>query len=574
MIENQRPSVKPRDEPDLQDLGIHPGFSPRGDISIQPKLGYTSDTYVQTMLQRFEPSGFDSLVEMLPEDMRGGVVLAYRQFEKSSRKEDMLSLGNNIQYYLEFTDLEKDLEKKERQVVESFGKTLSVDADIRAWAEDHYLGTQDYREKFKQVVESDEALYSRLKEVNSKFGFNSNDVPAAIGVIETNLLMCPASPYREKELIKEVLKDGMVLQTGEFPTIKKREIPILVPTEKEKEWHPGLKKLIAIGAGISTITVAAGAMIHGQVAHDDTLYHFKQGIRGIGDMFSGDSSPSPGQNSSQPNPEPPVLDDYNQWKIEHFGSLYSRESGYARDPDGDYVDNFIEYENGTDPLKPCTFKGLSDFDLLYTYPHYFTNLSDRNLTQKQINEFLNKIPDVEPRYWSNIDGSAVNTYKDGKYINISLRDPLFKYYADRAHIEWSDDEEYGKIGELKLGDEPLSLEYGRYDYNKSLVPPVFYLSNGRKGTCGEVATAHTAVLLFKGYKCTTCSADATPDNGEDRIDHGFLESFIDGKIYIVNFNNVVPREDKRGISTYEKWGWNLSKTYDPKWLENENFNYM
>jgi hypothetical protein len=125
-----------------------------------------------------------------------------------------------------------------------------------------------------------------------------------------------------------------------------------------------------------------------------------------------------------------------------------------------------------------------------------------------------------------------------------------------------------------LGNEGLNLETGRYYDNKSMVPPVYYLANGRKGNCVPTTVAHMTVLLSKGYNCTLCEADGTPDDGEDRINHAFSETSIGGKIYIVNFNVLTPREDKNGINNYEKWGWRLSDNYDPNWFKNENHNYM
>ena len=261
----------------------------------------------------------------------------------------------------------------------------------------------------------------------------------------------------------------------------------------------------------------------------------------------------------------------DEWEMKYFGNL---NQGPGDDPDHDYVDNYFEWKNGTDPTTPYTYNGLDDFNLLYTYPHYFTNVSDRNLTQKEINEFLQKIPNVEPRYWTNTDGSYRGAYEDRKYINVSLKDPLVQYYAKKVHIEWRNDPEYGKVGELKLGNEPIFLKYGIFDANKSMVPPSYYLTHGRKGNCAEATFANMAILLSKGYKCTFCETDATPNNGEDRSDHGFLETEINGKIYIVNFNDVFPRTDKNGVSTYEKWGWKLDDTYDPDWVKNKNYRYM
>ena len=267
-----------------------------------------------------------------------------------------------------------------------------------------------------------------------------------------------------------------------------------------------------------------------------------------------------------------VLSEYDQWAVQNFGSLSNPDARRSLDPDHDYVDNLFEYQNGTNPTKAYTYEGLDDFNLIYTYPHCFTNISDRNLTQKEINEFLVKIPDVEPRYWTNKDGSVAHTYVDGKYINVSLKDPLVQYYAKKVAIEWKDDKDFGKFGELKLGNEPLFLEYGTFDANKSGVPPSYYLTHGRKGNCAEVAIAHMAVLILKGYNSTQCGCYIKNDG--KKYGHGFAETFIDGKVYAVNFNQLWPREGKNGESIYERWNWILKENYDRNWVENKNYNYM
>ena len=267
------------------------------------------------------------------------------------------------------------------------------------------------------------------------------------------------------------------------------------------------------------------------------------------------------------------LTDFQEWQMEYFGSVESSSAHQASDPDEDYVDNLFEFENGTEPLNVYTYEGLDDFNLLYTYPHHFTNLTNKTLTQNQINDFLDKIPDVEPRYWTSKDGSVSNMYKDGIYIEVSLRDPLLKYYSKKVHIDWRDDEEFGKLGELKLDDEELFLIYDSIETNP-MVPPIYFLKNERKGNCLESAIINIAVLVSKGYNCTLCNADTTLDNGEKWISHAFSETMIGGKIYIVNYNVLTPREDKNGKNTYEKWGWNLKSNYDPNWFENESYYYM
>ncbi len=546
---------------DGETIFVRPEIKPsayHGHLSLQGSIA--NDTYVQTMLQRHE-SEFYNQVSQLPEELRKGVFSAHKKFASREKGcESVKRLEENVSSYLELKGLEDRFVEKEREVVEAFGRTLSVDSDLRAWAENEYIGKQEYRQRFKEAVKRDNTLYGRLERVSKELGLTSNDVGAAVETLYDNLYVAPDSPFSKKELVKEVLGTGVIM-SGEYPVKQKGGIGDIIPVDKGEKEHLGRKRIFAVGAAATFLGAGAAVAVYDQVAHGDPLYHAKNIIKEIGGMFSGGD-----QNNSAPaNP------DYQNWASQNFGSSNYPDSGPACDPDHDYVDNLFEFQNGTDPTKAFTYQGLDDFNLLYTYPQYFTNFSDKNLTQSQINEFLAKIPNVEPRYWTNTDGSAYGIYKSGKYVNVSLRDPLFQHLVKNVSIEWENNSEYGKIGHLKLGNEPLNLEYGRVDENKSLVPPVFYLANERKGTCGEVSTAHTAVLVSKGYKCTqtTCKVDI---NGEE-VAHGSLESHIGGETYIVDFNSVFPKVDKNGIDTYEKWGWKMLK-YDPNWLENGNFNYM
>jgi len=147
---------------------------------------------------------------------------------------------------------------------------------------------------------------------------------------------------------------------------------------------------------------------------------------------------------------------------------------------------------------------------------------------------------------------------------------LVKYYTDKVTIKWKDDQEFGKRGELMLGDEPLFLEY-RGD-KRGAIPPAYFLTHGRYGACVDVARANTVLLVLKGYNCSMWGADITPDNNMNKSDHAFLESYIDGKVYLVNFNDVIPRDFPDGSTIYDKWRWKLDKNYDSDWYQKGIFN--
>lgn len=222
---------------------------------------------------------------------------------------------------------------------------------------------------------------------------------------------------------------------------------------------------------------------------------------------------------------------------------------YPRDADGDYINRTIELEHGLDPKDAYSHGGVHDFLRLYVYPHFFT---DKNVT---IHDFKEAIPDVEPKYWNNTDGGF---YEEGKYTNISLVDPLFQHYADKVHIEWKDNEQYGKIGHLRLDDSPVFKKYGRYNSSRSMAPPIYYLTHGRKGICVTSATANDAIFKYKGCPSTLVQSLVSGDG------HTSVEVEIDEEIYVVNYNLVAPREDLDGNTFYVNKGWD-TRDYNADW---------
>lgn len=247
--------------------------------------------------------------------------------------------------------------------------------------------------------------------------------------------------------------------------------------------------------------------------------------------------------------------------LNYTGAIHNPDLPFSgkSDADGDYIVRSIEIENGLDPNNAYSFGELHDFLRLYVYPHI---LKDKNIT---LEEFKDMIPNIKPKYWNNSDGgyNAAN-----KYLKLSLVDPIFQYYADKVHIEWKDDVEYGKIGYLKLGNENLFLEYGT-DNNKSLVPPVYYLTHGRKGICVESSVANDCIFQHKGYPSTLVTIKINSN-----ISHALGEVKIYNVVYICDYNTLTPKKDINNINTYMKWGVSLADSYDPNWLINGTDRHM
>jgi len=240
--------------------------------------------------------------------------------------------------------------------------------------------------------------------------------------------------------------------------------------------------------------------------------------------------------------------------MNYTGAIHDPDLPVSRksDEDNDFIERGIEIEKGLNPDNAYSYGGVHDFLRAFVYPEFFNN---KNVTLK---DFLDAIPNVEPAYWNDTDGGG---YSANKYLEISLVDPLFRYYADMVRIEWKNDPVYGRVGILKLGNEVLFREYERYNASRPFVPPVYYLSHERKGICSESAIANDCIFQYKGYPSTLVSVKTS--SGDE---HACGEVVVDGTTYVCNYNDLLPLKDKNGESTYEKNGWTPESSYDPDWL--------
>ena len=266
----------PLDLRDERISGELKGFVPYGHVSLYDSKGYLSDKY-EDMITQVGHENFDNLVNSLPEVLKKGVSSAYEKLTNDRSYQDARNLEEDVRYFLELRDLEKRLAKKENEVVSSFGRSLHVDSDLMAEAESKYLGTQEYRERFKKAVESDPLLYSRLERVRYELGTDIVNMAGAREILYGNLYSLPDSPLGKKELVRELVKEGMVFQAGEYPTIRKELPPPIIPVEKEKKEHPHLKKIFAIGAAL-TITGTGITALAGQLAKNDAGYYHRQKV--------------------------------------------------------------------------------------------------------------------------------------------------------------------------------------------------------------------------------------------------------------------------------------------------------
>lgn len=240
--------------------------------------------------------------------------------------------------------------------------------------------------------------------------------------------------------------------------------------------------------------------------------------------------------------------------------------GSHLDTDNDYVTNHLEvFKYKTNPFSADTDgDGIDDFNEIYTYPH----LLDPN-NPDDAEEFMKMIPNVEAKAWR-LDAGGVES--PIKILEISKRDPLVQWYANHIKIDWNTtkSDSWGhtyddniRIGELKINREPFWL--GTPEWYASPIPvseeidhayphPAYFLTHGRKGACGDTASVLNVILELKGY-----------DSIELGANHGWVETHIDGEIYVADFNKLVPRE--KFYEENKGYMWEKGKNYDPDWYE-------
>lgn len=220
-----------------------------------------------------------------------------------------------------------------------------------------------------------------------------------------------------------------------------------------------------------------------------------------------------------------------------------------QDIDQDYILNKLEMTKcHTDPTNMYTSGlNLDDFNAIFTYgidPH----------NQTAVKTVLANIPKVVARHWNPDDGGF--DFSTQKYVDISTWDPKIQDLAKKAEIKWSGWNSEGKIGNIYV-DGQLIWNGGKSN-ERSVDQPSYYFTHGRTGNCVESTITDLTVLKLIGYKVLDVGSKIPVNKTMEG--HESSEVYINGKVYVVNFNNIVPRE-----GFYEKNGWVLDPGYDPNW---------
>ncbi len=265
--------------------------------------------------------------------------------------------------------------------------------------------------------------------------------------------------------------------------------------------------------------------------------------------------------------------------------IENKTDPFSIDTDGDWIRDDLEiFKHHTDPTKLDTDgDGIDDFNELFTYPHIL------NATKKDAEKLLSKIPNVQPMPWNESNDyikenigvypweGFIGRYKvdnwDHIIISISKRDPLVKFFAKHAYIEWLGPKKdpggewsYSNVGILKTYGGRISKEYGR----GGPVQPSHFLTSGRIGTCQHASVTAATLLQLMGYDSVLVYGDYEPIG--QTLGHQWVETVIDGEVYVVNFDGLAPRDE------FYFWNPDLKKVaiggiegacipYDPDWYK-------
>jgi hypothetical protein len=217
------------------------------------------------------------------------------------------------------------------------------------------------------------------------------------------------------------------------------------------------------------------------------------------------------------------------------------------DTDGDYVSDGIEEKNGSDPKKVDTDGGgIDDFNELYTFE---TNPIDPSDDKK----IIENVPHVNVRYWNNYEGGTPFTLE--KYVEVSMRCPLVKYYGERAEIKWQTD---GKqiVGRLFVDGEQICNGGDEGNYKVADQPSYYFTDGDRRGNCSVSSIINNTILKLMGFKTKEVTGKLTES-------HKWNEVLIDGDVYVSNFNALYPRDE-----FYSTHDWTITSVdYDANWYQ-------
>ena len=229
--------------------------------------------------------------------------------------------------------------------------------------------------------------------------------------------------------------------------------------------------------------------------------------------------------------------------------LNNNSSQPSKDKDSD-VDGLTDWDEvhvyHTDPHKADTDGGgVNDFHEIHSYP----NMDPKNPNDDHA--LIAKLPNVTAKMW---DPQKILT--DDNYIRYSQTDPLINYLAKRTQIVPSSD---GKTSLLRINGLP-AINSSTHEIN-GIYQPSYFFTHGRNGICFESAYANIAILRDMGYKAVIVYGQE-PNAGAG---HAWAEALINGKVYVVDYNGLFPRDNY-----YESQGWTIntnssSFTYSPNW---------
>jgi len=230
----------------------------------------------------------------------------------------------------------------------------------------------------------------------------------------------------------------------------------------------------------------------------------------------------------------------------------------SMDSDGDGLSNWDEiYVYHTNPYSAYTSTvvvngtyRLDDFNAVKVY-----NVDPNNATA--VRAFIQAIPNVTANHLNNSDYEG--GYSFDKAVAISLRDPYMQCLASHSEIKWTQYQNGYKCGQLLVNGQQVCSCYNTT--SNFIEQPSYYFTHQRIGECAQVSLATDPILTLMGYKVLDISgAIKLPDGAEEG--HNWLEAYIDGSVWVVNFGALWPRE-----GYYQANGWTIynDTSYDPNW---------
>jgi hypothetical protein len=154
-----------------------------------------------------------------------------------------------------------------------------------------------------------------------------------------------------------------------------------------------------------------------------------------------------------------------------------------------------------------------------------------------------------------------------------MRDPLLKWYAERTEIRWPHkiEDKYeeliqkGKTGKIYTNGEPIYRGHLITWMESSASPSYYFIHGERRGNCWDSSIVNHVILKLKGYKCLMVYGEIPTSVllWNACMEHQWNEVYVDGEVYVVDYNDVIPRDD-----FYEKSHWRItSPDYDSEWYK-------